>query len=50
MRIYIGHSKKFNYKEELYIPLRNDDFFKSHELLPHEESASSSNSRDFINQ
>lgn len=48
MRIYIGHSKKFNYKEELYIPLRNDDFFKSHELLlPHEENASSSNSRDF---
>lgn len=48
MRIYIGHSKKFNYIDDLYIPLRNDDFFKEHELLlPHEESSSSSNSRDF---
>jgi len=48
MRIYIAHSKKFNYIDDLYVSLRNDDFFKEHELiLPHEESASSSNSRDF---
>ena len=27
MRIYVAHSKKMNYIDELYKPLRNDDFF-----------------------
>ncbi|MBR0428399.1 MAG: hypothetical protein IJK18_09440 [Clostridia bacterium] len=48
MRIYIGHSKKIDYKNELYEPLRKDNFFNNHELiLPHEKDEFSSNSREF---
>ena len=48
MRIYIAHSKNINYIDELYKPLRNDDFFKSHDLiLPHESNLDSSNTREF---
>ena len=48
MRIYIGHSKKIDYINELYKPLKNDPFFKNHELiLPHDESDSSITPREF---
>ena len=48
MRIYIGHSKKIDYINELYEPLRKDAFFDNHELiLPHEKDEFSSNSREF---
>ena len=48
MRIYIAHSKNMNYIDELYKPLRMDDFLSNHELiLPHEYSEISSNSREF---
>ena len=48
MKIYIAHSKKIDYINDLYIPLRNDSFFYEYELiLPHEKSESSSNDREF---
>ena len=48
MRIYIAHSKNMNYIDELYKPLRRDDFLSNYELfLPHECSEISSNSREF---
>lgn len=48
MKVYIAHSKKMNYKDELYIPLRNESFFDNYELvLPHEESDISNNTRNF---
>ena len=48
MRIYIAHSKDINYIEDLYKPLRNDSFFKNHELiLPHETDINSANTREF---
>lgn len=48
MKIYIAHSKKMDYINDLYKPLRNDSFFKDHELiLPHEKSENSSNTREF---
>lgn len=48
MKIYLAHSRKMNYKEELYKPLRKDSFFKDYELiLPHEKSDLSSNEREF---
>ena len=48
MKIYVAHSRTINYKEDLYKPLRDDDFFEDHELiLPHETSENSSNSREF---
>lgn len=47
MRIYIAHSTEMNYKEEIYLPLRNDEFFARHELvLPHENSEAIMNLRE----
>ena len=37
MKIYIAHSKNFDYKNELYVPLRNSRLNSQHEIfLPHE--------------
>ena len=48
MRIYIAHSREFNFKNELYIPIRTDEELKKYEvILPHEISDFSSNTRDF---
>lgn len=48
MKVYVAHSKKVDYKNEIYKSLRNDEFFNSVELiLPHEVSDNSSNTRDF---
>lgn len=39
MRIYISHSRRFNFQGELYFPLRQTREFLPHELiLPHEGS------------
>ena len=48
MRIYIAHSREFDFKNELYVPIRNDEELKEQEfILPHEISDVSSNTRDF---
>jgi hypothetical protein len=37
MKIFVSHSIKFNYQDELYKPLRESEFSKKHELIfPHE--------------
>jgi len=47
-KIYVGHSKKMNYKEDLYQIIRNSEELKDYFfILPHEESDSSSNTREF---
>lgn len=47
MRVYIAHPTDMDYKNEIYEPLRGDDFFSRHELiLPHEESSKILNVRD----
>ncbi len=39
MTIYFSHSRSFDYKKELYEPLRNSDLAKQHRFVfPHEES------------
>ena len=39
MKIYISHATSFDFKNELYVPLRNSDLNKEHEIiLPHEQS------------
>ncbi len=49
MRIYIAHSRDYDYLNELYKPLREDIFFNEQELiLPHEDS-NYSHTRDFYN-
>ncbi len=48
MKIYIAHSRDFNYQEELYKPIREDKYLKQFEIiLPHEYSDKNSNTRDF---
>lgn len=37
MKIYIGHSKELNFKEELYLSIRESQLNSEHEItLPHE--------------
>lgn len=39
MKIYVTHSSNFDFKNELYLPLRNSDLNKDNEIiLPHEDS------------
>jgi len=48
MRIYIAHSREFDFKNKLYVPIRNDEELKEQEfILPHEISDVSSNTRNF---
>ena len=37
MKIYFGHSKSFDFKRELYKPIRDSELDKKHEIIfPHE--------------
>lgn len=46
MKIYIGHSTGFNFKDELYQPIRASRLNSEHEIiLPHEAYA---DAKDFI--
>ena len=48
MKIYVAHSREYDYINELYLPIRNHAGFEKHTIiLPHEVSNQSSNSRDF---
>ena len=48
MRIYVAHSREYDFKNELYVPIRNCEKFSEHEIiLPHELHDTSSNTRDF---
>lgn len=39
MKIYISHSRKFDFKKELYEPIKNSDLVSQHEFIfPHDES------------
>ena len=47
MKIYIAHSRDFNYQNELYLPLKNSEIFKHHEfILPHDDN-NYNHDRDF---
>ncbi len=50
-RIYVAHSKKMNYKEELYKVIRESEELKDYNiLLPHEFTNASSNPREFYKE
>ena len=39
MKIYVAHSTSFDYKQELYLPIRQSDLNSQHDfILPHESS------------
>ncbi len=48
MKIYIAHSRKINYLDDLYRPIKESNLYKEHDIiLPHDKSKSSNNTRDF---
>ncbi len=49
MKIYIGHSKQFDYIKNLYEPIRKSHLNSENEIvLPHENSDKSFSSKDFL--
>jgi hypothetical protein len=49
MQIYVGHSKKIDYKNELYKPIRESQLNSEHTfVLPHEHSTEPYNSKEFL--
>ena len=50
MKIYIAHSKGYDYKNELYKLIRNSHKLQQENIiLPHEFSDTSANTREFYN-
>ena len=49
MNIYVSHSTKFDYKTELYLPLRNSELNSQHTfILPHEASEGLFNTKELF--
>lgn len=49
MKIYVAHSKNYDYQNELYIPIRQSSLNNEYEfILPHENSETPFNSRDLL--
>lgn len=49
MKIYFGHSKGFDYKKDLYGPIRKSQLNGQHEIIfPHENSELPTNSKEFL--
>jgi len=47
MKIYVGHSREFDYVKELYLPLRNSKLNSLAEIIfPHEKGGSLFNSKE----
>lgn len=46
MKIYVSHSRNYDYENELYLPLRNSELSSHHEfILPHENSSEPFNTK-----
>ncbi|MDP3953766.1 MAG: hypothetical protein Q8P99_03025 [bacterium] len=49
MRIYVTHAGSFNFKEELYQPLRGSELNNTHKIiLPHEKSEGAYPSKELL--
>jgi len=49
MKIYLAHATSFDYKKELYEPLRKSKLNKMYEIImPHENTTELFNSKDFF--
>ncbi len=49
MKIYVAHSRSFDFKKELYEPVRQSSLNNEHTLvLPHEVSDEPFNSKDYL--
>ena len=51
MKIYIGHSREFDFQKELYTPIRESALSTLHEIiLPHEKSEQPANTPERLQQ
>jgi len=50
MKIYVAHSNYFDFKTELYSPLRNSDLNKNNEIILPHETDEFINSKEIINK
>jgi len=49
MKIYVAHSRDFDFQKELYEPIRQSSLNQEHTfVLPHENSAEPFNSKDYL--
>lgn len=49
MKIYVGHASSFDFKQELYGPIKSSILFSQHTFIfPHDEQADVQNSREWI--
>jgi hypothetical protein len=48
MKIFITHSSNYNFKEELYLPLRNSELNKKHEIFLPQEKGYEEITKDII--
>lgn len=49
MKIYVAHSRSFDFQKELYEPIRNSALAKEHTfVLPHSDSEEPFNSKQFF--
>src|SRR5262245_29057155 len=48
MKIYVAHTKDFEYKDKLYLPLRHSPLNKEHEIILHHEGEGNTFSREII--
>ncbi len=49
MKIYVSHSRNYNYRKELYDPLRNSVLNREHEIiLPHEYDTTQIDSKELL--
>lgn len=49
MKIYVAHSRSFDFKKDLYEPIRQSSLNDEHTfVLPHETSEEPFNSKDFL--
>ena len=49
MKIYVTHSTAFDFKKELYEPIRNSELNKKNQIaLPHETSTELFNSKEYM--
>jgi nucleoside 2-deoxyribosyltransferase len=47
MKIYIAHSRDFDYQSELYLPIKNSEIFKLHDIILPHDGVNYKHDRDF---
>lgn len=49
MNVYVGHSRHYDYKNELYVPIQEGEFYQMHNVvLPHLKSDGPYDSKGFL--